>query len=372
MTSAPRFQIRKATLHLGERRLAEARGVFDVHFFRDLARETTAMAISTGTLDRAEPVLARVHSSCVTSECLLGRDCDCAEQLEAALAMMAEAGRGVVFYLLQEGRGAGLSAKARDRMMVQASGHRLTTFEAYSAMGLPSDLRSYEVVAPMARLLGVRAPIRLLTNNPEKVAAVGAALATEKLEVASPIEVQGEASPFNHHYLEAKRSTGHALQRSGNAGDAQPPIRPHVFEPFALPGDASRVVTASYFLPIGLPGRASQEDRPVWFRASVLYDRERTETRMRLTPLAAEVGREADGAAYERALAERLMVAEEGVEMGLLDRLPFREARSADVQTGGVVRSEGRRRLESALRRIDDQGFGAVEVRFDERDGSPA
>ena len=67
----PGLDIRKATLRLGELRLANARGAFDVHFFRDLANETSAMAISTGTLELGEPLLARVHSSCVTSECLM-------------------------------------------------------------------------------------------------------------------------------------------------------------------------------------------------------------------------------------------------------------------------------------------------------------
>ncbi len=370
MSPSARFQIRKATLHLGERRLAEARGVFDVHFFRDLAQRTTAMAISTGVLDRAEPLLARVHSSCVTSECLMGRDCDCAEQLEAALATMAEAGRGVVFYLLQEGRGAGLSAKARDRMMVQASAHRLTTFDAYHAMGLPADLRSYEVVALMARLLGVCAPIRLLTNNPDKLSAVGAALATEKLELAPPLALHGEHSPYNRHYLEAKRSTGHALGEAEPAADAQPPVRPRVFEPFALPGEERQVVTASYFLPVGLARSPSARAHPVWFRASVLYDRERTDTVIRLSPLAAERVSGAEVVEPESALAARLSPVEEVVEMGLLDRLPFREARLDGAGRAGVVRSEGRRRLESALLRVDARGRGAVEVRFDERDRS--
>ena len=125
-------------------------GDFIVHFFRDLARQQAAMAIVCGELDGTAPLLARVHSSCLTSECLMGRDCDCAEQLDAALATMSRAGAGVLFYLMQEGRGAGLTAKARDRMIVQASGNRITTFEAYAEMGLPPDLRRYETIAPSA------------------------------------------------------------------------------------------------------------------------------------------------------------------------------------------------------------------------------
>jgi hypothetical protein len=76
---------------------------------------------------------------------------------------------------MQEGRGAGFVAKALDRMLVQASGHCLTTFDAYGELGLPDDRRAYGAVAAMARLLRIRAPLRLLSNNPEKVAALRAA-----------------------------------------------------------------------------------------------------------------------------------------------------------------------------------------------------
>src|SRR6185436_1559805 len=111
-----------------------------------------------GAVGAPAPLLARVHSSCVTSEAYGACDCDCAEQLAASLAEIAGAGRGVLFYLMQEGRGAGFAAKARDRMLVQTSRHRLTTFEAYARMGLDHDCRRYEEVGDLCRLLGVRAP----------------------------------------------------------------------------------------------------------------------------------------------------------------------------------------------------------------------
>jgi len=87
----------------------------------NLLTRNPVLAVARGDLRAPEPLLARVHSSCVTSESYGSRDCDCAEQLDAALAHVARAGRGVVFYLMQEGRGAGFTAKARDRMIVQAS-----------------------------------------------------------------------------------------------------------------------------------------------------------------------------------------------------------------------------------------------------------
>ncbi len=143
-----------------------------LHVFRDLVVGRVAMVLSRGALAARSPLLARVHSSCLTSECLMGCDCDCAGQLEDALERIAARGRGAIVYLMQEGRGAGLSAKARDRMLVQASGSRLTTFDAYERMGLPPDLRRYDAVASMLAMLDVRGPLRLLTNNPEKLGAV--------------------------------------------------------------------------------------------------------------------------------------------------------------------------------------------------------
>ena len=352
-TDRPRFEIRKSTLHLGEHRVAHAQGVFDVHFFRDLANETTAMAITVGDPGIGRPLLARVHSACVTSESLMGRDCDCREQLEGALAAMAREGHGVVFYLLQEGRGAGLTAKARDRMMVQASGNRITTFEEYASMGLPADLREYDLVAPMSRLLGVRAPIRLLTNNPDKAAAVGAALATEKIELLGTETIQGPTSPFNSDYLNAKRASGHALDldpdrtslpsteretdRTSALVDALPPADVRVFDPVGLPGDARQIVTASYFLPIALPG--DDADLVEWFRMSVVYDRDHERESIVLS--------RGDDAPDTDLLAS--------VRMGLLDRLPF-------------PRAAGRAALARALADMRRRGEGAVRVTFDDRD----
>ncbi len=344
--------IRKATLHLGEHSLANSRGRFDVHFFRDLTHDATAMAISVGDLGRSAPLLARVHSSCVTSECLMGCDCDCAEQLEGALETISSEGRGIVFYLMQEGRGAGLTAKARDRMIVQASRNRVTTFEAYASMGLPADLRSYDVVAPMSRMLGIRAPIKLLTNNPEKAAAVAAALEAEKIEVYGTESIQGPTSPFNRDYLTAKHDSGHELDRPNRSAGALPPASVRVFEPEPLPGDPQRVVTASYFLPIALLRSldTSMEARPAdggvveWFRLSVVYDRA-TERESILLSLSEE-DRETDFDPDERSRP---------VTMRLFDRLPGPD-------------SLGRAALRRSLLAMRERGRGSVLVRFDDRD----
>jgi len=344
--------LREATLRLGEHRLVNRHGDFDVHFFRDLAHEATAMAISIGDLGRNEPLLARVHSSCVTSECLMGCDCDCSEQLEGALETIAIEGRGVIFYLMQEGRGAGLTAKARDRMIVQASGNRITTFEAYASMGLPADLRSYDVVAPMSRLLGIHGPIKLLTNNPDKSTAVARALEAEKIDVLGTESIQGPTSPFNRDYLTAKHDSGHALDRPSRLAGALPPLAVRVFDPVPLPGDPQRVVTASYFLPIALPipsrpaiDRTSGDDASVeWFRLSVVYDRESERESILLS-------QGDDDHRLSASTAERVPP----VTMRLFDRLPG---------PGSV----GRAALRRSLVDIRDHGGGAVHVRFDDRD----
>lgn len=328
--------LRSAVLHLGERRLATRHGEFELHLFRDLAATRVAMVLARGDVETPAPLLARVHSSCLTSECLGGCDCDCAEQLDRALARIDEAGRGVLVYLMQEGRGAGLSAKARDRMLVQASGNRITTFDAYAEMGLPSDLRRYDAVASIFAMLGVRGPLRLLTNNPEKVAAVARALEGEKIEVEAALPVEGRDSAWNRDYLRAKRIAGHRLERADRAPGARPPERVAAFPPVELAGDPGRLVTASYFLPIALAGEVH------WLRASVLVDR--------------ASGRESivlSQGAWHGPEALELPDPTQAIALSLLDRLP-------------VVSAPGRGALARALGRLVATGSGSVGVEWDE------
>lgn len=352
--------LRSALLHLGERPLATRHGLFTLHLFRDLAEARTAMALVRGDIDSREPLLARVHSSCLTSECLMGCDCDCAEQLDRALGAIAAAGRGLVVYLMQEGRGAGLSAKARDRMLVQASGNRLSTFDAYAAMGLPADLRRYDAVASMVALLGVRAPLRLLTNNPAKHAAVARVLAAEKIEVGASIPLSGRRSAYNRDYLHAKRVSGHRLERVDRLASARPPARVESFDPVPLAGDPARLVTATYWLPVrraadggadevregvGGVGRAGRASAVSWHRASVLVER--------------ATGRESVVLArgdWRDPGALPIPAAGDWITMSLVDRLP-------------TERAVGRAALARALAAIEAGGAadpGSVGVVFDD------
>lgn len=346
--------LRNAMLLLGRSPIDLRPGRFLLHVFRDLVVGRVAMVLSCGALDAHAPLLARVHSSCLTSECLMGCDCDCAGQLEGALERIAERGRGALVYLMQEGRGAGLSAKARDRMLVQASGSRLTTFDAYAEMGLPPDLRRYDAVASMLAMLDVRGPLRLMTNNPDKVAAVARALAAEKLEIDGTEPVAGTHSPWNHDYLRAKRSAGHSLERLEGATGERPPERVHAFAPVIHADAPERLVTASYFLPIALPnaqaGSAASAAAPhgpratpvAWFRASVLVERANGRESIVLSR-----GDESDPAAIP------LPEGSDWIPLSLLDRLPMAAA-------------TGRLALAVALERILDRGRGRIGVVWDE------
>lgn len=332
---------------LGERAIETPWGAFEVAFFRDPVEQQTAMVIHRGELESDFPLLSRVHSSCATSECLMALDCDCVEQLGGALESIGDAGRGAVFYLMQEGRGAGLSAKARDRMMVQASRHRLTTFDAYAEMGLPPDLRCYDSVGSIARALGVRAPLDLLTNNPEKVEALRRALEPAQLEIRGTVPIQGPSSAFNRDYLRAKRSSGHALDHCAGLPGELPPEPVEIESRRAARNAPHLVSSACYFLPVSLdfapriiadtavsesPAPAGSVD---WFRIRVVCD--------------LRTGRES--VLLSRGDATR--GPGESLTLDLIDRLP-------------CVEAKGREALRLALLAVSAQGSGEVVVHFDD------
>jgi GTP cyclohydrolase II len=252
---------------VGTRSLATTRGDFVVHVFQNLATREYALAVARGDLTSEAPLLARVHSSCVTSESYGGCDCDCAQQLDAALTQIAREERGVVFYLMQEGRGAGFVAKARDRMIVQASGHRISTFEAYEQMGLAPDCRRYDEVGTARRLLGIGAPFELLTNNPEKTTA----LTADGIPLAGVRPLRHPASPFNVHYLRAKSRVGHTLGADGVASVATLPEPVPRLDPRGLPHAPHLVHMASYLLPVVLRDDGDLRG-PHWFWSHAYLD----------------------------------------------------------------------------------------------------
>lgn len=248
----------------GSEELSAAGARFRLQRFRNLRSGAPALALTRGDLRGRAPLLARVHSSCVTSEALGACDCDCAGQLQAALHEIARGERGALFYLFQEGRGSGFVAKARDRMLVQASRDRLTTFEAYAALGLARDQRRYEEVAFLCHLLEIEAPLRLLTHNPEKAKAIEEA----GVAIASLTPLAPQLTDWNRHYLAAKSRSGHDLEDPGRMPGARPPepLPPVSVAPVDAAGRFVRV--ARYQLPVLLPDR----DTPLWLVLRVFYD----------------------------------------------------------------------------------------------------
>jgi GTP cyclohydrolase II len=193
----------------GEAPLPTHRGLFRAVVFRDATSGAEHVAMVLGDVG-GEAVPVRVHSECLTSEVLGSLKCDCRAQLDRALDLIAERGRGVLLYLRQEGRGIGLGNKIR-AYALQAQGH--DTYEANRLLGFPDDLRRYDVAADMLRLLGVRS-IALITNNPLKLAG----LAESGVKIAGRIQLPSPANPHNVEYLRVKRDrTGHLIATDDEA-----------------------------------------------------------------------------------------------------------------------------------------------------------
>ena len=179
-------------------------GVFDMHGFEDLAANKEHIAITMGDVDCGEPVLARVHSECLTGDGLFSLRCDCGAQLEAAMKRIAKEGRGVIFYLRQEGRGIGLLNKVR-AYNLQDQG--ADTVEANERLGFPADMRNYDILKTMLEHLNIHELV-LMTNNPRKVKAL------EKLgiNVSERLSHEPGLNPYNEKYLSTKKAKlGHML-----------------------------------------------------------------------------------------------------------------------------------------------------------------
>jgi 3,4-dihydroxy 2-butanone 4-phosphate synthase / GTP cyclohydrolase II len=171
---------------------------FRVVGYRDTLHDTEHVAMVLGDVADGEPVLVRMHSECLTGDALHSLRCDCGFQRDAALKMIADAGRGVLVYLRQEGRGIGLLNKLR-AYALQDDG--ADTVEANEQLGFAADLRDYGVGAQILHDLGVRR-MRLLTNNPRKVVA----LEGFGMEVVERLPLHAGENPYNEIYLATKRS----------------------------------------------------------------------------------------------------------------------------------------------------------------------
>ncbi|HRC61858.1 MAG: bifunctional 3,4-dihydroxy-2-butanone-4-phosphate synthase/GTP cyclohydrolase II [Dehalococcoidia bacterium] len=183
-------------------------GEFRAIAYRTLIDTREHVAFVMGDVTPDEPVLARVHDQCVTGDVFGSLRCDCGEQLDKALRLVAEAGRGVVVYMDQEGRGIGLHNKIR-AYHLQDGG--LDTVEANEALGFPADKREYGIGMQILLDLGIR-KMRLMTNNPIK----RAGLEGFGLEVVERVPIEVTPNPHNVRYLRTKREKmGHLLDADG-------------------------------------------------------------------------------------------------------------------------------------------------------------
>jgi GTP cyclohydrolase II len=156
------------------------------------------VALTLGDVTTAEPVLTRVHSECLTGDALFSLRCDCGPQLESAMRKIADAGRGCILYLRQEGRGIGLINKIR-AYAEQDKG--LDTVEANEILGFLPDMREYDIAAQMFQQLDVK-HIRLLTNNPRKLKA----LADAGVNIVERVQHRVKTTAHSHRYLATKAS----------------------------------------------------------------------------------------------------------------------------------------------------------------------
>jgi 3,4-dihydroxy 2-butanone 4-phosphate synthase/GTP cyclohydrolase II len=155
--------------------------------------------------EQEEPILVRIHSQCLTGDIFHSQLCDCGLQLHDAMAQVAQAGKGVIIYMRQEGRGIGLLAKLQAYQLQQKD--KLDTVEANQKLGYNPDLRHYGIGAQILVDLGVR-KIRLLTNNPRKI--VG--LEGYGLKIVERVPIQVSPSQENLRYLRTKKDKlGHLL-----------------------------------------------------------------------------------------------------------------------------------------------------------------
>ncbi len=179
-------------------------GEFDLHCFVSQTDDCPHLALVYGQVGNRRNVLVRVHSECLTGDVFHSARCDCGQQLHAALHAIVKAGRGVLVYMRQEGRGIGLVNKLHAYHLQERG---LDTVEANEKLGFPPDLREYGLGAQILLSLGVRS-IRLLTNNPKKI--IG--LEGYGLKIAARVPLVIPAKPANRRYLRTKKERmGHIL-----------------------------------------------------------------------------------------------------------------------------------------------------------------
>ncbi|MBI5217200.1 MAG: bifunctional 3,4-dihydroxy-2-butanone-4-phosphate synthase/GTP cyclohydrolase II [Ignavibacteriae bacterium] len=199
-----RMQREKLVQRIVSTTLPTQYGDFEINLYKSETDNHEHIALVRGEISPSKPTLVRVHSECLTGDVFSSIRCDCHDQLNAAMKLVAKEGTGVILYMRQEGRGIGLSNKLK-AYKLQDEG--LDTVEANEKLGFRPDLRDYGIGAQILRDLGV-AKMRLMTNNPKKV--VG--LHGYGLEIVERVPLEMEASDSNEKYLKTKRDKlGHLI-----------------------------------------------------------------------------------------------------------------------------------------------------------------
>jgi len=198
---------------------------FTLHAWVEPATGKEHLAMALGDLGNGEPVLARVHSECLTGDVMFSQRCDCGAQLEGALRRIADEGRGIVLYLRQEGRGIGLVNKIRAYRLQEAGAD---TVEANLQLGFHADARNYELCRPMLAQFGIKA-VRLMTNNPRKIDA----LTRLGITVTERVPLLVNRNAHNNSYLNTKQAKlGHMMAPLTSVEQGEP-VAPAAVTPFA-------------------------------------------------------------------------------------------------------------------------------------------
>jgi 3,4-dihydroxy 2-butanone 4-phosphate synthase / GTP cyclohydrolase II len=202
----------------GVKRLAEASlptefGLFRIIGFKSLATGEEFPVLVKGALDAENPTLVRIHSQCLTGDVFHSLKCDCGRQLDHAMSLIQAEGRGVIVYQQQEGRGIGITNKIRAYELQDAG---QDTVEANLSLGFEADLRQYECCVDILKQLGLRR-IRLMSNNPDKIAAVQRA----GIEIVERVSIEVEAHEKSRGYMKTKKEKlGHLLDKLTSEDEA--------------------------------------------------------------------------------------------------------------------------------------------------------